>query len=153
MANVIGINPTQVDTDATFKVGQIGEDASGNQYVYVSAGSAVTANYNVVISAAYAANHITTTNGVYGLKVGVAPAAAASGSYFWAQIYGNATAQVLASCAANARVNTTATAGALDDDGGTGAKEIRGFSLSAARAATAGTAAAILNYPIVGATL
>jgi hypothetical protein len=61
--------------------------------------------------------------------------------------------QVLASAAANVRLNTTATAGALDDDGTSTTKEVLGIALTTARAASQGLAPAMLNYPAVGVTI
>jgi hypothetical protein len=60
---------------------------------------------------------------------------------------------VLASCAANVRLNTTATAGSLDDDGTAGSMQVQGIYLTAARAASNGSAAGILNRPFIDATL
>lgn len=53
----------------------------------------------------------------------------------------------------NTRLNTTATAGQLDDDATSGAFPIIGAYLTAARAASAGTAPAVLNYPQQGVVL
>ena len=160
MATVIGANyaapmsaAEAVLSGKSFSVGDLSEDSVGNVWMYVQASAAVAANYFVVISTTFTAAQITTTNGLRGLRVGSPAVAMASGEFGWVQIYGPSTVQVLASAAANARLNTTATGGALDDDATTGAKEITGVALTAARAASAGTAPAILNYPTVGATL
>jgi hypothetical protein len=51
------------------------------------------------------------------------------------------------------RLNTTATVGALDDDGTAGARVINGIALTASRAASQGNAVGILNFPQVGVTL
>ena len=96
---------------------------------------------------------MTTTTGLRGLLVGVPAVNIAASSYGWVQIKGPADLQVLASAAANVRLNTTATAGALDDDGTAGTKDVHGIALTTARAATQGSAPAMLNYPAVGVTL
>jgi hypothetical protein len=127
---------------------------SGTEWIYVQASAAISAGFFCVISITNTAAHVTTTNGLRGLLVGVPLVAIPSGSYGWLQVKGPcAAAQVLASAAANARLNTTATAGALDDDGGAGTKEVLGVALTTARAASQGNAPAMLNYPAIGVTL
>jgi hypothetical protein len=160
MSTVIGANYSATLTAADrlnsgkgFGLGDLSTDQDGNVWIYVQASAAVTVNYFVVMSATYTVAPITTTNGLRGLRVGVPAAAMASGDYGWVQFYGPATVQVLASAAANVALNTTATAGALDDDATTGAKSILGAHLTTARGGTAGTAPAMLNWPSVGATL
>jgi hypothetical protein len=71
-----------------------------------------------------------------------------AGTYGWVQIYGACNIQVAASCAANVRLNTTATAGQIDDDGTGGAFAISGAILTTAREASAGLAPGMLNYPV-----
>lgn len=125
----------------------------GKEYVYVQASAAV-AQYDVVtITTAYAAASLSTSNDGRGNLVGVAPVAFASSEFGWVQVKGPATIAVLASAAANVRLNTTATAGSLDDDGTTGAMAVDGLVLTTANGGSAGSAAGILNYPAVGVTL
>lgn len=127
----------------------------GKIFVFVKATSAI-AQYDVcTFDETYAGvvAPLSTSNDARGDLVGVAPVAIASGSYGWLQIYGVCTMNVLASCAANVRINTTATAGSLDDDGTTGALQVEGIYLTAARGGTDGSAAGILNFPIQGVTL
>lgn len=94
---------------------------------------------------------LSTSNDAIGNRVAIAPAAMVAGDQGWFQVLGFCdNVQVLASCAANVRVNTTATAGALDDDGTAGAMSILGLVLSTARAASQGNAPAILSYPTIG---
>lgn len=136
-----------------FAVGTQVNGINGSVWIYVQASAAITAAYACVISTTHTAAHMTTTTGLRGLLVGVPMVDIPNGSYGWLQVKGPANLQVLASAAANVRLNTTATAGALDDDGTAGAKEVLGIALTTARAATNGTAPAMLNYPAVGATL
>lgn len=125
----------------------------GNEYVFVQASGAIGASDVVFITSAYVASSITTTNGLRGGLVGVAPVAFANGEFGWVQVKGPTVMNVKASCAANVRLNTTATAGYPDDDGTATTKQIQGIYLTAARAASDGSAAGILNYPFVDATL
>ena len=158
-AGIIGAKPGSTMAMATdgraFGVGDLYEDSSGNQWVFVKA-SASFGQYDVVTydetyNTTVAA--LSTSNDARGDKCGVAAVAFASGDYGWLQIYGPCTMNVKASCAANVRINTTTTAGSLDDDGTTGSIQVEGIYLTAARTTTDGSAAGILNYPIQGATL
>src|SRR5690606_15774703 len=113
------------------------------------------AGYVVLLDEDWQATEINVSNtgSAFGDKVGVAAVAAADDDYLWIQVYGVADAiQVAASCAANATLNSTATDGQIDDDGGTGSEDITGLILTTARGGTAGTAPGVLNWPTVGAT-
>jgi hypothetical protein len=162
MSTKLGVNPslTFTGTDEAgipFAVGQIGQtDNNGKQYVFVKTTSAIAAGdcvtydetYNTIVAP------LGTANDARGDRAGVATVAIASGSYGWLQIYGvNLGINVLASCAANARLNTTATAGSLDDDGTAGSMQVEGIYLTTARGGTNGSAPGVLNYPIIGITL
>ena len=126
-----------------FSVGDRNVNHDGKEHVFVLAGAAITSTYACRYTAAYSAAHLSTSNDARGDLVGVAVADIASGSYGWVQIKGPANLQVLASCAANA----------LDDDGTATTMAVDGITLSTARAASQGSAAAVLNYPSVGVTL
>lgn len=159
MATLIGFSASQVDTaftnGKTFSPGDRNEDYNGKQYIYVKASSAI-AQYDVVTfdeTFITTVAPLSTSNDARGDLVGVAAVAIASGSYGWLQIYGPCTMNVKASCAANVRLNTTATGGSPDDDGTTGAMAIDGLYLTTARGGTDGSAPGILNYPAVGVTL
>ena len=138
-----------------FNLGDRMMDDRGRVWVFCVAGGAITGTgYVVAIDEAFSALQLSTSNDARGDLIGVAPIAVASGEYFWAQIYGVCdNIQVLASCAANVRLNTTATAGALDDDGTAGSIQAEGIFLTTARAASQGNAPGILNFPIQGVTL
>lgn len=126
----------------------------GTEWLFVQAGGAIaSAGQVVVIDEAYSAVLLSTSNDARGDLVGVAAFAFASGEFGWVQVKGPCVIQVAASCAANVRLNTTATAGQIDDDGTTGAMQVQGAYLTAARGGSAGTAAGILNYPYIDATL
>lgn len=138
-----------------FGLGDRGSDKDGKVYTYVKASAAI-AQYDVVTfdeSYNTVAAPVSTSNDARGDKIGVAGVAFASGDYGWLQIYGPCTMNVKASCAANVAINTTATGGSLDDDATTGAMVVDGIHLTTARAGTDGSAAGILNFPVVGVTL
>ena len=89
-----------------------------------------------------------------GSRVAVAMAALADNEYGWFQIYGKGTVRTLASAAKGTRLNTTATGGALDDDGTAGSEQILGVVLmTATGGAEANNSDAMLTYPVVGVTL
>lgn len=138
-----------------FTLGQRMQDADGNEYVYVQANGAIVANDVVIYTEAFQADQADTTNSAtaFGDRAGIAAGSLADNDYGWIQIYGQATANVANSCAANTALNTTATAGRLDDDATTGAEVIDRLVLTTAAGASATTAAAELNYPSVGATI
>ena len=155
-----GINFDAVFTAGTratrfppFSLGQQMQDADGNVYVYVQANGAITgAGYVCAFDEAGQAVMATNTTAVYGDRVGVAKAAFADNDYGWLQVYGPTPIRVAASCAANAVITSTTTAGQLDDAAGAGTKTIVGAALTTANGGTAANAAGILNYPTVGAT-
>lgn len=125
----------------------------GNEFIFVQASGAIS-QYDVVqLTAAFAAASLNTAGGLRGNLVAVAQVAFAANEYGWVQVKGPCTMNVKASCAANVRLNTTATAGAPDDDGTATTKQIQGAYLTTARGGTDGSAPGILNYPFVDATL
>jgi hypothetical protein len=139
-----------------FGLGDRYTDNAGNEYVFVQFGAGgASSNFVCTINAANSAVMATNTVSLRGERVGVyvGTSAAAANDFGWLQIYGTVDAQVLASCAANARITTTTTAGALDDAAGVGTKDILGMVLTTARAASQGNAPALLVYPSIGATL
>lgn len=165
---VIGLDVTQVSTTQGFALGARGaiEDqttGSGTrEYIYVSfAASTARAIGDVVaINASGAATALTTTNSApgqaVGRRVGVVVATVASSTsvqYGWVQIYGIGGVSVLASAVLNTPLNTTATAGALDDDATAGSEVIDGLVLAATNGGSPAVVNAFLNYPFVGRTL
>ena len=160
MPTLIGVdilNPrsvVEVAQGQSFGLGDRHIDHVGNEYVFVLAGvGGITANFVATIDEAYGAVMVSTTNDARGDLLGVAPATIAAGSSGWVQVKGVCNVQVAASCAANVRLNTTATAGQLDDDGTVGAVACDNIVLTTARAASAGIAPAVLNYSIQGVTI
>lgn len=163
---IIGIDPTAVRTSAQgpeFRVGTIGANDTSDgtkEYIYVTAGEAITAaGYACCFNKASSVEMVDTTATTPGTKgpgarVGIAQAAIANGGYGWLQIYGKGSLRTLASAAVGTRLNSTATPGALDDDGTAGSEQIFGVVLGTATGgAEATNTDAYFNYPVVGITL
>lgn len=163
---VSGIDPTEVRTSAQgpeFGLGQIGFNATGNGvkgYVYVQdSGSGITGDGYVAVvdGSSFAAVMATTTTTApgsgAGKLTGVARAAIAANGFGWLQVFGAGTVRVAASCAAYTLINSTATAGQLDDDATAGAEVIDGMVLDVANGGAAGVVAGFLNWPKVARTL
>lgn len=163
---IMGIDPTNVRTSAQgaeFDVGQIGfnTDSTGSKgYIYVQdSGAGITGDGYVcdIDGSAFTAVMCTTTTtapgtGV-GKPVGVARAAIAASGYGWLQIYGAGVVRVAASCAAYTQLNSTATAGQIDDDATASSEVIMSIVLDVANGGAAGTVAGFINWPVVGRTL
>lgn len=134
-----------------FALGTRTQGSEGTEWVYVKAASAITAaGYFVSFDEAFSAAMVSTSNDAEGDLGGTAPMAFAASDYGWVQVKGPTLIRVAASCAANVPLNTTATAGQLDDDSTAAALIVEGAYLTAAREASAGTAAGMLNYPKFG---
>jgi hypothetical protein len=169
ISSIEGVNPFDVWTvDSTkleipaspIAVGTRIHSALNGEFVCVSnAGStALDVGDVVFMNASFAATELSTSNDARGQIVGVAVAAipGTSGTvvgYGWVQVKGTSSARVLASAAANVRLNTTATAGVLDDDGTAGSFQVQGIYLTTANGASTAAAPCVLNYPFVDVTL
>lgn len=164
---IIGISKAEV-TAATaapaFRLGTRGgydDPTNGYQeFVYGRAAGAVTAAGYACVEATgfdFAMASTTTTapgQSGPGSRVGVAQAALADNEFGWFQVYGKGAVRTLGLAAKGTRLNTTGTAGALDDDGTAGAESVLGIVLGTATGADAATNAdAMLSYPVVGITL
>lgn len=163
---IFGIDPTKVRTStegAEFDIGQVGFNTTSDGskgYIYVEdSGSGITGDGYVALinSSDFKAVMATTTTSAPGTgagkMAGVARAAIAASGFGWLQIFGPGTVRVSASAAAHTLINTTATAGQLDDDATVGAEVMDGIVLNTANGASAATAAGFLNWPKVGRTL
>ena len=165
--SIIGIQPSEI-TAATavpaFKLGTRGcydHPTLGTQeFVYGRANGAVTGlGYVCVEQTGFdfgMADLTATTPGTAGpgSRVGVAQAALADNQYGWFQVYGKGSVRTLASAAKGTRLNTTSTAGAVDDDGTAGSESIIGLVIMTATGGVAATNAdGMLVYPVVGITL
>lgn len=90
----------------------------------------------------------------HGTRVGAAQVALADNECGWFQVYGRGSVRTLASAAIGTRLNTTATGGALDDDGTVGAEVINGIVIQVASGGAPETnPSAVFSYPTVGVTL
>jgi hypothetical protein len=140
-----------------FRVGTVQFGDAGSAWIYVQNSStsvAIAAGAVCQITAAHLVTPLTTAASPRGTRVGIPATSLPASGFGWVQIAGQcAGASVLASAAANARLNTTATAGSLDDDGGTGAKVIDGIVINSANGGATANVAATLNWPVVGVTL
>lgn len=165
-SNILGVDPTATYTvsasvpevpAAPFAVGTVCRGTDGTEFVFVqnnSSSTALVVGDVVYLTTAWKAAQLSTANDARGFLAGVAVSAIPASGYGWVQRAGICAAiSVLASAAANTRLNTTGTAGALDDDGTSTAMQVQGIYLTTARGGTAGTAAGVLNLPFVDATL
>ncbi len=156
MSSAMTIDPTQITSDIRRKLGEFGTDGSGNEYVYVKAGEAITqyaaclidTNYNIVM----ADTGTSAPDAGQGKGVCVPQVAITNAYYGWALIKGRGSVLGAASCAKFTELNTTATDGTLDDDATAGAEVINGIVFDTTLTGAAATSA-VINYPIVGRTL
>lgn len=148
--------------EPAFAVGTLGANMTSDGikiYLYVHAAEAITgAGYLCVVDSDGEAEMADTTSTApgagAGMRCGAAQSAVADNEWFWIQVYGKGSLRTLASAALGTRLNSTATAGAVDDDGTTGAEEIAGLSLGTATGgAEATNTDAYFNFPRVGPTL
>jgi hypothetical protein len=163
----IGLSKAQVTAataTAEFRLGTVAgyddPDKGYQEFVYGRANGSVTAAGYVCVELTgfdFAMASTTTTapgSSGHGTRVGAAQAALADNEYGWFQVYGKGSCRTLASAAKGTRLNSTGTAGALDDDGTAGAEAINGLVLGTASGGTAETNVdAIFSYPTVGDTL
>lgn len=163
---LFGIDPTAVKTSTDvpdFGVGQIAFNiGSGGTkgYIYVQdSGSGITGDGYVALvdGSAFTAVMASTTTSAPGTgagkMAGVARAAIAASGYGWLQIYGAGTVRTNALCAAYTLINTTATAGQLDDDATASSEVVDGIVLDVATGGAAASTAGFINWPRVGRTL
>lgn len=141
MKQLVGVDLTAADgvTEQKFKLGDLHEDDHGTVYMYAQASGAVTANRFVTIDYsvsgdAQAAQGTTTTAGSGPILGGVAMATLADDEFGWFAIgpispTSGVSVFAAASCAADVTLNTTATAGLVDDSSTTA---IPGFALVSA---------------------
>ena len=163
----IGISAAQVTAStstAAFRLGTVGgydDPTLGYQeFVYGQANGTITgAGYGVVELTGFdfiMATTTTTAPGAsgYGTRFGAAQAALADNEFGWFQIYGKGSIRTLASAAKGTRLNSTATGGALDDDGTASSEAITGITILTATGGSAATNAdAVFSYPSVAETL
>jgi hypothetical protein len=115
---VHGANFTESTTDQRFALGQVLEGANNSQWTYVKSGEAITQYMAVAIDEEFVARKLTKALADSRQTIGFAQFAfSASNTYGWVptKASGNISVLVKASCAADTRLQTTSSAGVLDD--------------------------------------
>lgn len=140
-----------------FKLGQIINLDDGGQAIFAKSAAAITGEgYICLIDETHTATMITTANSAStrGSRVGVAQAAfTAANQYGWFVFAGKTQIRVSASCVHHVELNTTATAGQIDDDATVGARALDGVVIRTTQGGAAGLAEANLGNARVGRTL
>lgn len=118
--------------------------ANGGKWYFCKAATALAVGSVVVVDKNFVATLITKALADVGNAVGVCPViVVAANDYVWVQVSGViANMLVLLSCAIDAALYTTATAGSLDDTA-TSQTKVNGVKLTTARGGTDGVAPAI----------
>jgi hypothetical protein len=141
---------------APFKLGSAGMDADGNEYLFVKASGAAAAYNCSLVDEAFLAVPATTTTSAPGTGAGkrvCVPQIAIADTYLgWAMVKGLGKVLGAASCVKYTQINTTGTAGVLDDDATAGAEIINNIAFSATLTGAAATAC-VMDHPVVGRTL
>lgn len=160
---LVGIKPDQVwpsTEQPPYALGTLAADNAGRLYRMVKGdGTGITGpGYSAVIAAGNIASMASTTTTApganAGMPVGIGMAAIAANGFGWLAVYGSAVpTRVAANAAKGTVLNSTATAGQLDDDATAGAEVINGIGLEAANGGAAGLVAASLTFPHVSRTL
>lgn len=161
---ILGIDPTRIwaSTDIPgYTVGQLAVDNVGRIYQFVSGNPAVDVSINnfVRISPAGVIATLSTTSSAPGTGQGhpvglvVSLEDIPTNGWGWVQRFGAGLAQGNAAtgAAANTELNTTGTAGRLDDDATAGSEVVPGVVLRLT--ASGNLADCFLNWPYVGRTL
>jgi len=141
------VSPGALDSvysSADYEVGERVTDESGNEYIFgLGVASCAAGSWVSLDEAAQASLLAANAKG----RVGVAMAAITASSYGFFQVYGKSTtALALTSCADNADLYATATAGSVDDAVVAGDR-VKGAICRSAE--SGGVITAELNYPMV----
>ena len=151
-----GINVTEVSTTEDFTLGDRHTGNDGSEFVYCQANGAITGDgYVVLLEVTWQADMIDLTNSAaaFGKIVGTARVAFADNDFGWIQISGVTNIRVLASAAANAQLNSTATSGVLDDDATAGSEDVLKMTLATANGGSQATVEGVIGgVATVGAT-
>jgi hypothetical protein len=157
MTHLLGLNPADtypVSGPLPVALGTISEDHSGRKWMFVRTGASsnpANAGEAVAIDENNSVQLLTKALADQGNKIGFAQSAVPINTAFWALIQGAGTLRVLASCAADARLFTSGTAGALDDTA-TSQTEIVGARINTtAGGAPTSTAGVLTVEPAIGA--
>lgn len=114
----IGVNLGATSTAPEFKLGSIIDGDAGSKWIYVKAGGTIAQYDYVTIDEDFTASAGTKAAVDAGHTPGFAQVAFAANEYGWVALEGRGELKVnvLAACAADAPLYTSATAGKLDDD-------------------------------------
>ena len=136
------------EASAPHTPGQRMMDHRGYEFTFIRANNAnITARHTCVIqNNGTTARLTTTTTADVGRPCGIAFVAIPHNSLGWLCIWGAGQINVAASCAADAHLYTTTTAGRLDD--ATGQARITNIGLTTNRGNSAGNQNAIWHYPV-----
>lgn len=155
----INITETRAGTGSSFDQGNdftlgmivIGDD--GDEFIYCHASEAITANNCVLINETFEVENmdVTISGTTFGQLCGVAESTAADNDFVWIKISGETNLNVATSSAANVALNSTASAGRLDDNGLAGSEVINNIIQTGSESSN--VAVAYLRRPSVGATL
>ena len=116
-SSTIGLDPNRVTPNPEFGVGDFGTESS-SEYVYVKVNGAIGARGEVVVFDTDGNAHpLTTSVDLVGRRCGIAPDAAAIGTYCWVLFRGDAEFFVAANCAAHSSLRATTVGGVVDDAG------------------------------------
>ena len=150
---LIGVSLTAPAATSSFRLGSRHEDESGNEYVYVHANGAITgAGYTCIIDSAYEAAMVSTSNDLANNMIGIPLAAFADNDYGWLAVKGTAQVRATSGALLNVSLNTTGTAGLLDDDATAGSFKVVGLALTATAGSTTNVLA-VLNFPALNAVV
>lgn len=135
----LGVDIDATSTDLVFALGDI-ISANGAEYMYVRADEALAQYAAVKIDDDYECSELTTTiSGAEPTMVGCPQVAFADTEYGWVAISGSFSIIGAASCAADVKLYTTATAGVVDD---TATDLIQGLKIKTTLGGAQATAAA-----------
>ena len=117
MGLTIGLDANRIDSTPEFGVNQFGEQAD-KAFVYVKINGAISQAGEVIVIANDGLSHpITTSVDLVGRRVGIAPDAAAIGTYCWILVRGETRFLVAGNCRRHSALRATAVGGVVDDAG------------------------------------
>jgi hypothetical protein len=156
----LGVNPTAVITPVTntanidgggviLAPGTRAVNQDGNEYLLLVATGATTIGSLGFWDENFDFTPVSTSNDIGGTPLAIVRGAAtADGQYFWAQTYGMGTVLALTLAAADVALETTGTAGAVDDSVTSGSFVIEGLTLMSTNSGLSTVATnARISYP------
>ena len=148
---ILGVDFTSTPTAKEFKLGTMAVGSDGTEWVYVQASGAITQYDAVAIDENFQAAALTTALNGAGHKLGFAQVAFVDNDYGWVATRGsNISVRVASSCAADARLYTTTTAGVLDDASASAASRVYGAVAVTAATGTVMAVEVLASFPRAG---